>query len=243
MREGLEPRVPDVSVVVPCYNEQGNIEPLVQEARDVTTRHQNVEFIFVDNGSTDGTRRLLEDLTRMSSRLKVSLVDRNQGYGFGIRSGLKEASGKFVGWTHADRQTKLTDIEAAMRVLEKNQEKIFLKGLRSGRPLSDSIFTFGMSLFESILFRTKLHDINAQPTLFSRELLPEVLQGPDDFSLDLFAYVQAKRFEMKVLRIPVTFGPRLYGDSKWNTSAKARFSFIRRTVAFSLRMASGRGGS
>lgn len=238
----LEPQNALVSVVVPCYNEQGNIEPLIQEAREVVTRRPNIEFIFVDNGSTDGTRGLLEALTEKTAGLKVAVVERNQGYGFGIRSGLKAASGKFVGWTHADRQTKLTDIEVALEILANNQERIFLKGRRSGRPFSDSIFTFGMSLFESILFRTKLRDINAQPTLFARELLEKVLEGPDDFSLDLYAYVAAKRFKMKVLSFPVTFGPRFSGESKWNTSARARWKFISRTLAFSFRLALTRKG-
>ena len=93
-----------------------------------------------------------------------------------------------------------------------------------------------MSLFESIIFRTKLNDINAQPTLFSRELLKEVMEGPDDYSLDLYAYVAAKRFRMKVLRFPVTFGPRFAGESKWNTSARERWKFIIRTLAFSFRL-------
>ena len=238
----LEPQDALVSVVVPCYNEHGNIEPLIQEAREVITRRPNIEFIFVDNGSTDGTRALLESLTYKTDNLKIAVVERNQGYGFGIRSGLRAATGKFVGWTHADRQTKLTDIEVAIEILTKNHERIFLKGRRSGRPLSDRIFTLGMSLFESMLFRTKLRDINAQPTLFSRELLESVLEGPDDFSLDLYAYVAAKRFRMEVRRFPVTFGPRFSGESKWNTSATARWKFISRTLAFSFRLAFTRRG-
>ena len=238
----MQPQDALVSVVVPCYNEQGNIEPLIQEALEVVTRRPNIEFIFVDNGSTDGTRGLLEALTYKTAGLKVTVVERNQGYGFGIRSGLKAASGKFVGWTHADRQTKLTDVEVALEILVKNQERIFLKGRRSGRPASDRIFTVGMSFFESILFRTKLNDINAQPTLFARELLEDVLEGPDDFSLDLYAYVAAKRLKIRVLRFPVTFGPRFSGESKWNTSARARWKFISRTLAFSFRLAFTRKG-
>lgn len=238
----LPPQDALVSVVIPCYNEQGNIEPLIQDALEVVTRRPNIEFIFVDNGSTDGTRGLLEALTYKTAGLKVTVVERNQGYGFGIRSGLKAASGKFVGWTHADRQTKLTDVEIALEILVKNQERIFLKGRRSGRPASDRIFTLGMSFFESILFRTKLNDINAQPTLFARELLEDVLEGPDDFSLDLYAYVAAKRLKIRVLRFPVTFGPRFSGESKWNTSARARWKFISRTLAFSFRLAFTRKG-
>ena len=230
------------SIVIPCYNEEGNIEPLIQEALQVIDRHPAIEFIFVDNGSTDGTRQRLEFLTQ-GSGLKVSVVERNQGYGFGIRSGLRMASGKFVGWTHADRQTKLADVETALELLEASGQPVFLKGRRSGRPLSDRLFTLGMSIFESILFRTKLSDINAQPTLFTREILSEILKGPDDFSLDLFTYVEAKRTGMKVIRIPVLFGPRFSGESKWNTSTRARWNFIRRTLSFSLRLASEKRGS
>ena len=231
-----EPKNYVVSIVIPCYNEEGNIVSLVSEALEVTTRHPSIEFIFVDNGSTDKTRELLEAMTDKTANFKIAVVPINKGYGFGIRSGLKEASGKFVGWTHADHQTKLTDIELALEVLKGKENKVLVKGRRYGRPLSDRLFTFSMSLFESALFRSPLSDINAQPTLFSRELLGDVLAGPDDFSLDLFTYVQAKRNGIDVLRFPVTFGPRFSGESKWNTSANARWKFIRRTMSFSLRL-------
>lgn len=236
----MEPGDVIVSVVVPCYNEQGNIEPLIQEAREVVSRNPGIEFIFVDNGSTDETRRLLKTFTQETPSLKVQVLTRNQGYGFGIRSGLKVASGKFVGWTHADRQTKLTDIEAALGIIQTQGVRIFLKGHRIGRPMSDRLFTLGMSLFESALFRTKLSDINGQPTLFTRDLLDKVLVGPDDFSLDLFSFIQAKRLRLKILRIPVTFGPRFAGKSKWNTSARGRLKFIYRTLVFSVRLALGK---
>jgi hypothetical protein len=63
------------------------------------------------------------------------------------------------------------------------------------------------------------------------------LEGPDDFSLDLFALVKASESRYTQIRFPVSFGPRFSGSSKWNTSATARFHFIRRTIAFSLALA------
>ena len=53
-------------------------------------------------------------------------------------------------------------------------------------------FTFGMSVFESVLLRRPLRDINAQPTLFPRSLYETWTTPPEDFALDLYAYVSAK---------------------------------------------------
>lgn len=234
---------PALSVVIPCYNEQGNIKALIEEAREVVGRQPSIEFIFVDNGSTDKTGELLEVLADNTPNFKIAVVGNNRGYGFGIKSGLNDASGEFVGWTHADRQTKLTDVEFALGVLKMKKGEILLKGRRFGRPLFDSIFTVGMSLFESMLFRTSLWDINAQPTLFSREMLKEISDGPDDFSLDLFTYVMAKRKRAEIVRFPVTFGARFSGESKWNTTASARCNFIRRTLAFSVKLAFAKRGT
>jgi hypothetical protein len=97
-----------------------------------------------------------------------------------------------------------------------------------------------MSVFESLLFRQQLKDINAQPTLFSREILDEILEGPDDFSLDLFALIVANKKGLTEYRFPVKFGPRFSGESKWNTSQSARIRFIRRTISFSFSLAKRR---
>lgn len=223
-----------ISVVVPCFNEEGNIESLVKEAKGVVSRNPAIDFIFVDNGSTDGSRHLLQALATNQKQLSIAIVEKNQGYGHGIKVGLSLAEGDFVGWTHADRQTKLTDLELAHNFLNNVTEPTILKGKRTGRPVADRLFTGGMSFFETIVFGTKFQDINAQPTIFSRALLDAVRDGPNDFSLDLFTYFVAKRGLYKELRFPVTFGPRFSGISKWNTSAKSRLKFIWRTITYSL---------
>lgn len=223
-----------VSVVVPCFNEEGNIESLVKEAKAVVSRNPAIDFIFVDNGSSDGSRHLLRTLVTNQNQLSIALVEKNQGYGHGIKTGLLLAEGDFVGWTHADRQTKLTDLELAHKLLGTLTGPTILKGKRTGRPIADRLFTGGMSFFETIVFGTKFQDINAQPTIFSRALLDEVGHGPNDFSLDLFTYFVAKRMRYEELRFHVTFGPRFSGVSKWNTSAKARLKFIWRTITYSL---------
>ncbi len=226
-----------LSLVIPCYNEEGNVRDLFGRASKLLANESRAEVIFVNNGSNDSTGALLADLSKGQPRTSVVTVEQNNGYGYGIKKGLEASTGQIVGWTHADLQTDPLDALVGLDRAKNFSGPVLIKGLRRNRPLADTIFTMGMSVLETILFRVWLRDINAQPTLFSRELLPSILEGPDDFSFDLFALVKASESRYTQVRFPVRFGPRFSGSSKWNTSAAARFRFIRRTVAFSLALA------
>jgi hypothetical protein len=91
-----------------------------------------------------------------------------------------------------------------------------------------------MSFFETLLLVKPLWDINAQPTMFSRQFFETWREPPHDFSLDLFAYYQARMAGLKVHRFPVLFGERAHGVSHWNVNWAAKRKFISRTVEFSL---------
>ena len=93
-----------------------------------------------------------------------------------------------------------------------------------------------MSVFESVLIRKPMWDINAQPTMFSRAFFESWHEPPHDFSLDLFAYYQARCNELDVHRFPVKFGERAHGVSHWNVNWAAKRKFIRRTIDFSLQL-------
>ncbi|HRG76152.1 MAG TPA: glycosyltransferase family 2 protein, partial [Leptospiraceae bacterium] len=93
-----------LSIVVPCYNEEKNI-PLVLEKFQSVIKRDDVEVILVNNGSKDNSQLVLNELIPKYSFARTVLVEVNQGYGFGILSGLKEAKGDYIGWTHADMQT------------------------------------------------------------------------------------------------------------------------------------------
>jgi len=225
---------PQLSVVIPCFNEQGNIEKLVTSLRLLSNEQGQVEFVLVDNGSTDNTGQLLRTLTQGVVGVRVVSLPTNFGYGHGIKAGLRDARGHYLGWTHSHNQTDPKDVYEALSIAASRNGPTIVKGRRYGRSRVDTLFTWGMSVFESLLFRMKLRDINAQPTIFSRGLLADVLAGPDDFSLDLYALVVARQREFVELRFPVKFGPRFSGESKWNTSTLARIKFVVRTVSFSL---------
>jgi glycosyltransferase involved in cell wall biosynthesis len=222
------------SLVIPCYNEAANLPLLLDRCKTLIS--SDVEVILVDNGSTDDSAQVLQQLLVQYKGARSVRVEKNQGYGFGILAGLKAATGEILGWTHADMQTDPQDALQGLALFKKHGPNIFVKGQRYGRPFADVLFTLGMSIFETVLLAKPLWDINAQPTLFSRSFFEAWQDPPSDFSLDLYVYYQARCKGLGVYRFPVKFGERAHGVSHWNVNWAAKRKFIRRTIEFSFKL-------
>ena len=90
-----------LSIIVPCFNEEKNI-PLILEKFKNTIQRKDVEVLLVDNGSQDNSKKILNELVPNYFFARIVEVKENQGYGFGITSGLDQARGEYIGYTHAD---------------------------------------------------------------------------------------------------------------------------------------------
>lgn len=229
-----------LSIVVPCYDEAENI-PLILQRFQKAIRRNDIEVILVDNGSTDNTQNILAELLLKYPFARSIHIKKNRGYGYGIIRGLETCKGTFIGWTHADMQTDPADLIKALHIIEKycEDETVFVKGTRKGRPLSEQIFTIGMSIFESIYLGTKLYDINAQPNVFSRTFFDTWKNPPKDFALDLYALYMARKQNLKIRRFEVSFPQRMHGVSHWNSGLSAKGKFIKRTLVYSRKLKIG----
>ena len=97
-----------LSIIVPCYNEAKNI-PLILEKFASIIKRPNIEILFVNNGSKDNSQEVFNQMMPKYSFAKVIKIEVNQGYGFGIFSGLNEAKSEYIGYMHADMQTDPAD--------------------------------------------------------------------------------------------------------------------------------------
>ena len=225
----------ELSIVIPCYNEDDNIFPLFSKIENLLRLDDKIEIIIVDNGSTDKTNQnILKSDLFIANKIKLTKIDNNIGYGFGIMSGVKIAKGDYIGWCHADLQTEPSDVYNAFL---NNKNKLVtgeyvIKGLRKNRNIFDDIFTFGMSLIASTVFLKKINDINAQPKLFPKSFLTYLENHPNDFSLDLFFLVIAKNNGFKIINHDVTMKKRLHGEAKGGGSLKGKIKLIKRTLLY-----------
>ena len=229
-----------LSVIIPCYNESENISVIFNK---LSLFDNDVEIVFVDNGSTDNTaERISEKIDEInSSNIKCVTIINNIGYGHGIMSGVSSASGEVISWTHADLQTDPSDLLEAYKkyIVHPRYPYCILKGRRVGRNFFDAMFTAGMSLLSTVLLRVPLSDVNAQPKMFHRNFLKKLPNPPQDFSLDLYLLYQARIHKYPILEHQVHFGKRLYGESKGGGTLKGKLRLIQRTLKYMLKIKRG----
>ena len=223
----------NLSIVIPCYNEEGNILELFNNLEKLINLNSNLEIIIVDNGSTDNSLAIIKDHSIYKNKLiKLVMVEKNLGYGNGIMSGIYKSSTKYISWCHADLQTPP---QYACDAFKENfdkleKRKIIIKGKRVNRDIFDQLFTFGMSIVASLLFGNKLNDINAQPKIFSRQFLSLLKNPPNDFSLDVYLMAVAIQNQYKIIEYPVSWEQRIAGEAKGGGSIKAKIRITIQTL-------------
>ncbi len=226
----------NLSIVIPCYNESKSLPRLMLACSNACKGRNDIQFIFVNNGSNDDTQIVLDQLLSQENYAfgKSIKVPINKGYGFGILQGLAAAEGKILSWTHADLQTDPKDVVLAYELYKKELDSnhCIIKGERKGRKLFDNIFTGGMSLISSLLLNQKLWDINAQPKIFHRDFMNYLTKAPYDFSLDLYLLYVASRMKISIHSFPVFFSNREFGEAKGGGTLRGKFKLVKRTISY-----------
>lgn len=224
--------MPDLSVIVPCYNEWANIRPMLDRFAEVSTGVV-FELILVDNGSHDGTAEMREELLEIFPFLRWHRIEKNIGYGNGIYRGLLLARGKYVAYTHADLQTDPADVFVAFRAIEPDANNSFLiKGLRQNRNFASTLFSSGLDALASVILRQKFSEINAQPNLFQSGFVNMLDNPPHHWGFDLYVYNMALKHQLLIKRIPVVFPDRKWGVSKWKTGIFSRLHLSVRMLQY-----------
>ena len=216
----------EFSIIVPCYNELTNLPSLVDAVKKI-----NAEFILVENGSRDESRDYFNTINEPN--IKKVYVDVNQGYGYGIKQGLKVATGDYIGWMHADMQVNPSVLD---EYFKETDTECFIKAKRLNRHAVEYFFTWGMGVFETILFKKRMKEVMAVPVLFDKHLIDDIDELPDDFSIDIYAYVKAVNKGYSVKYIPVELKDRQGGKSSWNTGILSRIKQSKKMIDASIRI-------
>lgn len=229
------------SIIIPCYNEAENLHKIIESSKNIFNEY-DMELILVENGSKDNSRDILLNCKEIdNTKIKLVLVDENQGYGYGLIQGLKSASGDYVGWLHADLQYTFASLKYFFDYATSycDETPLFMKGRRCKRKFVDVLFTKAMGVFETLLFKTHLYDISAIPVLFDKSLLNKINKAPYDFSIELFFYLMAKREKYFIHRHKVIQQARENGKSSWNTGFASRIKQSQRIITASKQIRKG----
>ncbi|KPJ65811.1 MAG: glycosyl transferase [Coxiella sp. DG_40] len=204
----------EVSVVVPCFNEAGNISPLYEQITQTLTDKYNYEIIFVDDGSSDNSLAVLTRLQKADHRVRVICFRKNFGQTAALSAGFTHAQGKIIVAIDADLQNDPADIAKMIAKLDEGFDVV--SGWRKKR--RDNVITrvlpskMGNWLIGKIT-GVKLHDFGCTLKAYRREVLAETkLYGEmHRFIPALASWSGAKIVEMVVNHRPRTAGAANYG--------------------------------
>lgn len=224
-----------LSLILPCYNEEDNLKNFKFELLDFISTN-NIELILVNNGSSDNTENEINNYIKINSKIKKVNISINEGYGKGLYTGIGVASYDDIAWMHADFQVSLPDLLKGYYIYKGYKNgNCLVRGKRKKRKITDSFFTFFMSLITSAFFLRLINDSNATPTITSKKILEGMNNIPKDFCFDLFCHITAIQKKFKVIRYNVIYLNRIYGKTKWNFNFFSKFKLSFTVIKYILK--------
>jgi glycosyltransferase involved in cell wall biosynthesis len=209
-------KLKSLSVFYPCFNEEKNIPLFVDEAVKFLPKvAAKFEIIIVDDGSSDKTQAVAEDLTRKFPQVKLVSHHENRGYGAALRTGFESAQYDWIFFTDGDLQFKLDQLAEFIPYTETHHVII---GYRKKRA-EGKLRAFNASLFKlyiDLLFRVGVKDIDCAFKLFHRKTLQSLhLESTGAFTSSEILYKLKKRGE-KFIQLPVNHSKRKFGSPTGN---------------------------
>lgn len=221
---------PDISIVVPVFNEAENIRPLYEAVSAAMAESDYTwETVFIDDGSTDGTYKVLEDLHSEGGCLHIVRLRRNFGQTAAMAAGLDHAHGEVIVMLDGDLQNDPRDIPLLVGKIIEGYDLV--SGWRINR--QDG---FGRCLFSrvansliSLITGVYLHDYGCTLKALRRDLAKQLkLYG----EMHRFIPALAANIGARILEVPVRHHPRKFGKSKYGFSRTIRVILDLMTVKF-----------
>lgn len=201
----------DLSFVIPVFNEEKSLKKLYNKIIENIGK-QTYEIIFVNDGSTDNSKEVLEQIETNDANTKVINFRTNFGKSAALQSGFDKAKGDIVFTMDADLQDDPEEIPRFIKKLEQGYDLV--SGWKKHRkdPITKTIPSKFFNFFTSFMFKLKLHDYNCGFKAYRKEVVKSVtIYG------ELHRYIPAlaNALGFSVTEIPVTHHKRKFGKTKY----------------------------
>src|SRR5215211_5607032 len=167
---------PDVSVFLPVFNEEPNLLPLHAKLDEaLMTLGRSAEIVYVDDGSTDGSLKILREIAQLDARVRVVALRRNYGQTAAMAAGIDAARGKVLIPMDADLQNDPADVARLLDKLDEGYDVV--SGWRKDRQDAFITRTFPSRIANGVISRiggVPLHDYGCSLKAYRREVLKDV---------------------------------------------------------------------
>ncbi len=217
-----------LSLIVPCYNEEGNVEKffdLVNEKFE--NKVESYEFVFVNDGSTDSTRQKLKELyfnKNKKKNIQILSFSRNFGKESAIYAGLSKAKGELMCIIDADLQQRPEVVLEMLEILDKDEDVDCVTAYQEKRKEGKGISFFKSTFYKAINLISDVEFVNGASDfrLFRKNVAEALLQMREyhRFSKGLFSFVG-----FNTQYIPYVVAERESGESKWSMLKLIKYAF------------------
>jgi glycosyltransferase involved in cell wall biosynthesis len=200
-----------ISVFFPCYNEQENVGRTVEKALDILEKlNADFEVIIVDDGSSDDTGRIADEIADRHGRVKAVHHERNLGYGAALQSGFKAATKELVFYTDGDGQFDMNEMPPLLELMEQ-YDIVSCYRLNRRDPIIRKINGWCWTKLVCLLFGLRIRDIDCAFKLYKREIFDRIELSSSGALIDAEILARAARRGYSITQKGVHHYPRTTG--------------------------------
>lgn len=207
-----------LSIIIPVFNEASTLEKLISSIESVHLTYEK-ELIFIDDGSTDGSRGVLD---KYGHKYKILSQSENKGKGLAIRRGFAEANGDVILIQDADLEYNPREYENIIQpIADDNADVVY--GSRFVTVLPRRVLYFwhyvanrGLTLLSNILTGLNLSDIEVGYKVFTRKALHEIIPclTAERFGIEPELTAQIAKHKFRVYEVGISYCGRTYEEGK-----------------------------
>jgi len=229
-----------ISIIVPCYNESRTIAKILDKVSKADTLGLKKEIIVVDDGSKDGTRKILEKYRKRKGFI-IIFHENNTGKGGALKTGFLESTGDLVIVQDADLEYNPDEYKLLMNpIIDKNYDVVYGSRYRgmSHKALYSwhSLVNKSLTAFSNLLTGLKLTDMETCYKMFKGEIIRELATNLESKRFGFEPEITAKlahRKNIKFFEVGISYNGRDYREGKhidWRDGVKAVLEIIKYNV-------------
>jgi glycosyltransferase involved in cell wall biosynthesis len=229
-------RAMNVSVVMAAYNEAATIETIVALVQAIELEK---EIIIVDDGSTDGTREILQSLAKLHPNVRVKFQDHNQGKGAALRAGFEAATGDVIIIQDADLEYDPNDYYALLKPIYDGRADVVYGSRFLGGPHRVLFFWHYLgnkflTLLCNAMSNLNLTDMETCYKVFRREALNGMTLRSNRFGFEPEFTIKIAKKNLRIFETPISYYGRSYAEGKkinWRDGVAAIYAIVRYRLA------------
>jgi glycosyltransferase involved in cell wall biosynthesis len=204
-----------LSIIIPVYNEVKTIQEII---RRVEATGLADEILAIDDGSSDGSREILEKLSQ-EGRVKVIFHDHNQGKGKAVRTGIQNASGDLMLIQDADLEYDPREYSTLLRPIQEGIADVvygsrFLGAGRRPVLFWNMVANRILTLVTNVLYNNILTDMETGYKLFRRQVVQDMPLHAHGFEFEPEFTAKILKRKARLYEVPIEFNPRDYSEGK-----------------------------